>query len=297
MRGPVALALTVAAVVSALSAQEPPPPSRPDPVRAGAAGPPAPDPSPGSMSLQILTARRARLGIFFDMRARDTDTIGARIERVTPNSPAARAGLRSGDIITRFNGTSLASTSADLRTGREPSQPGLSLTLLAAKLSPGDTVAIEYRRGAERKNASVIAGDEPLFSAWMTPERSLTLSVPDSPGPSWNDGPPMPPMERQLPPMVFVMGTSLEDLELAPMNPDLGLYFGTGNGVLVINVPRDSKLGLRPGDVVLTADGRAALTPAHLMRILRSYDVGEPIKLEIVRMKKRLAVTGSVSER
>ena len=36
-----------------------------------------------------------------------------------------------------------------------------------------------------------------------------------------------------------------------PLNPDLGSYFGATDGVLVINVPQGSTLGLKGGDVVL----------------------------------------------
>ena len=111
---------------------------------------------------QILSDRRARLGITINTRARETDSIGALIQTVTPNSPAAKAGLRSADIITRFNGSALADQT--VRISGDQSRAGVALVLLAAMVSPGDTVAIEYRRGKERKNASVIAGDEPARS-------------------------------------------------------------------------------------------------------------------------------------
>ena len=51
--------------------------------------------------------RRARLGIKVNLQARDTDSLGAYVESVTPNGPAAKAGLRSGDIITKLDGKSV----------------------------------------------------------------------------------------------------------------------------------------------------------------------------------------------
>ncbi|MDH5316378.1 MAG: PDZ domain-containing protein, partial [Gemmatimonadota bacterium] len=70
--------------------------------------------------------------------------------------------------------------------------------------------------------------------------------------------------------------------------------FGTTDGVLVIRVPEGSALGLKGGDVILTVDGRKPSSPASLMRILRSYEGDETIKLEIIRQKKRETVTGKL---
>jgi S1-C subfamily serine protease len=89
----------------------------------------------------------------------------------------------------------------------------------------------------------------------------------------------------------------LADLELAPLNPDLGQYFGTSEGVLVINVPQNSRLNLKGGDVVVAVDGRKTAGPSHLLRILRSYDTGEPFKLEIFRNRKRSTMTARLGDK
>ena len=75
------------------------------------------------------------------------------------------------------------------------------------------------------------------------------------------------------------------------MSPGLGQYFGTGEGVLVVNAPKGSSLGLKPGDVVLAVDGRRPSGPSHLLRILRSYDRGEDFKLDVLRNRKRETLT------
>jgi membrane-associated protease RseP (regulator of RpoE activity) len=295
------VALLVAPALS-LPAQEPEP--EPDPAEAGRVGR-LPTPEDRTWRVEVLTTRRARLGVTVNMRARETDSIGALLQSVTPNGPAARAGLRRGDIIVRFNGTPLVGE--DVQAGNGQSGPGVALTLLSAGLTPGDTVAIEFRRGKARKNARVVAGDEP-FVGWIGPEGPYAFKFSDSTfARSWTS----PPEARRShpdsghqraeirrqrikpPPGMFLrMGSPLEDLELAPLNRDLGRYFGTSEGVLVIRVPERSRLGLRAGDVVLAVDGRVPTSPAHLWRILSSYEVGEPFKLEIMRMKKREAVKG-----
>src|SRR3989441_10329516 len=85
-----------------------------------------------------------------------TDKIGAKLEGVTPGGPAAKAGLKVGDIITKFNGTALAGLKAE---DEEESGPGTKLVQLARKLEPGDTVSIEYRRGSDAKKATLVAED------------------------------------------------------------------------------------------------------------------------------------------
>ena len=81
------------------------------------------------------------------------------------------------------------------------------------------------------------------------------------------------------------------------MNPELGEYFGTDEGVLVISSPADAGLGLKGGDVVLAVDGRKPAGPSHLLRILRSYESGESFKLDILRNRKRETVTARLGER
>ena len=240
---------------------------------------------PGRL-MQIVMNRRARLGIKVNLQARDTDSLGAYVESVTPNGPAAKAGLRSGDVITKVDGRSVLAGGSAERTGdQDQSLPGLRLIELAARLEPGDTVQVEYLRGKERRTTSVVTEDEPMSlrvfrrgpPGGMVPATGFMDMGPDH--------------------FEFLAGSPLADLELAPLNPDLGQYFGTGEGVLVIRAPSDHGLSLKGGDVVLSVDGRKPSSPSHLLRILRSYDRGESFKLEILRNHKRETITASLGDR
>ena len=249
--------------------------------------------------IRIMMDRRARLGIKVNLRPQDTDSIGAYVDAVTPGGPADQAGIRSGDIITRLDGKSvLAGGAAEGDAPERQSRPGLRLIELAARLEPGDTVPIEYRRGKDRRTASVVTADEPdlvtrdgdrftfgfrgphpVAGARVVPSPELMERL-EAGGPHWQ----------------FLSGSPLGRLELARLNPELGRYFGTEVGVLVISAPKDSALGLLGGDVVLRVDGREPSSPSHLLRILRSYEVGETFKLDIMRDRKKETVTARVGE-
>ena len=71
--------------------------------------------------------KRARIGVIVDR-----DASSALVKRVHPNSPAAKAGLRSGDVVNRFDNKSV--TDAD------------HLISLVRRKKPGDQVSLEVLR-------------------------------------------------------------------------------------------------------------------------------------------------------
>jgi C-terminal processing protease CtpA/Prc len=85
-------------------------------------------------------------------------------------------------------------------------------------------------------------------------------------------------------------------LELADLNTDLGEYFGTKDGVLVLSTPSDSTMPLKAGDVILKIDGREPKSVSQAERILHSYDSGETAKLDIMRKQKRMTVSWTVPQ-
>lgn len=255
-----------------------------------------------SPQLEPFMQRRARLGVTVELEAKETDSLGAFLRAVTPGGPASKAGIRSGDIITKLSGKSVLNQNGR-RVAEYESAPGVRLIELVAKLEPNDTVAVEYRRGDARRTVSLITGDEPVapgfegngffFRTPGGPEGGERMRVPGMRGEPFDPGQQF--TYERRPGMAMLMGPGgLGELEVAPLNPDLGAYFGTTEGILVIRVPANSTLNLKGGDVILSVDGRKASNPGSLIRILRSYDDNESFKLEVLRQKQRMTVTGKL---
>jgi membrane-associated protease RseP (regulator of RpoE activity) len=231
---------------------------------------------------------RGRIGVVVNTAAdAKSDKYGARIDAVTPGGPAEKAGLKAGDIITRFNGTALGGL---VPVNDEDSGPGLKLVDLAHDLDPGDSVKIEYRRGSDTRTATLVAQD-------LSP---YVLS-----GPFGGSIEVRPKIEMgDIAPLVgvgsgnfsFCFGDPWCSLELVTLNPDLGEYFGTKEGVLVVRAPADSTLPLKSGDVILSIGGRQPTSPSHAMRILRSYEAGETVSIDIMRHQRRMSVSWKVPD-
>jgi hypothetical protein len=274
---------TVAAVILlvpvALSAQETP---APQPRRA---------PPRAEGRVFTISENRGRIGVVVNTAANsESDKYGARIDAATPGGPAEKAGLKAGDIITKFNGTSLGGL---VPVNDEDSGPGLKLVDLARDLDPGDTVKIEYRRGSSTKTATLVAADLGGFAFAMPSMRPPTIEV-------------QPRIEMgEMAPLAgigegshfsFCFGDAWCNLELVTLNSDLSEYFGTKAGILVVKAPADSSLPLKGGDVILSIGGRTPSSPAHAMRILRSYESGETVSIEIMRHQRRTTVTWTVPD-
>jgi putative serine protease PepD len=72
---------------------------------------------------------------------------GLYVQAVTSGGPAATAGLRVGDVITKING--------------EPATSNIQLQELTLTKKPGDTVPIEYARDGKSASTTVTLGAQP----------------------------------------------------------------------------------------------------------------------------------------
>ena len=151
---------------------------------------------------------------------------GALVTDVQPGSPAEKAGIQSGDIITKLNGKSMADT------------PQLRLAI--SELIPGTTVTMEYLRKGKTATATVKLGDRS--------DKSLAGGAggPDGGAPADDTG--------------VLNGVSVTDIT-AEIRDELHLP-PTVKGAIISDVENDSasaQEGLQKGDVILELDRK----PVH----------------------------------
>jgi len=182
-------------------------------------------------------------------------------------APGGDAGLQVDDVIVEINDAMLMAASS--------SEANRALLAFMAGVSPGDLLTVVYLRDGQAIE-TVLTADE------LDP----TMMV--KPGyPFMRD---LERFSRQF--SEDIIGSLqyrwrhhglFAGMELVALTPELGRYFGTDYGLLVIRAPHDETIDLQDGDVIRAIGGRIPKDPDHAMRILRSYEPGEEVVLGIMR--------------
>jgi C-terminal processing protease CtpA/Prc len=219
--------------------------------------------------------RRAIIGVQLDP---GSGKDGAKVKDVSPGGPAAEAGIKPQDVIVMVNGAEVKGDSV-----RE-------VTSIMRKVEPESKVKVRVLRNGKPQDFTVAA--RPAVGMF-------TRALPAPPPPPGFPGHDMA-FEFREGPMGFFdrfLG-EFSDMELANLTPQLGRYFGTNEGVLVVRKPEgDDTLKLEDGDVILSIDGRKPTSGSHATRILNSYQPGEKITLRVMRQKKLINLDVTMPER
>ncbi|MDI9237360.1 PDZ domain-containing protein [Lysobacter sp. LF1] len=215
--------------------------------------------------------------------------VGVRIAAVTPDSAAAKAGLRTGDVLTSINDTKLDAASSEQRLAQAREQ----LRSLDTKAQ----VALAYQRDgrAATVRATPQLGERVVMmrDADGNPiERSLPLISPQVRselirlGPMGDcDG-----EDCHLPMLSEAFRWS--GINLATVDPQLGRYFGTDRGVLVLSTGPELT-GLQAGDVIQRIDGKPVGSPREAMAALRGKP--EESRVDVTYLRDRKSATTKVT--
>jgi S1-C subfamily serine protease len=125
------------------------------------------------------SADRAVLGVVLAEGSR-ADTAGVRLESVDPNSPAAKAGLKAGDLITEINGVSLKVAKEDAEDLALGGLAQRRLQRVMSRAKPGDEVKLQVRSGTSSRTVAVkTASMEELERTAAVVEERVVTRGPD----------------------------------------------------------------------------------------------------------------------
>ncbi len=228
-----------------------------------------------SIDLERVGLSRAFVGVVVDDTKPNRD--GVAIREVVADGPAAKAGIKADDVLVSIGDHSLVADRGD----RAPPVMRIYKALEDAK--PGDEVTVKYKRGDRAREAKVKLGE--------TDRGPVAFSFGFGDGPRrLIEVPPMPPLHG------FRFTHPHWDLELVAVSKELGEYFNTEGGLLVVRAPAENALTLKDGDVVLSIDGREPQSPTHAVRILRSYRAGETVTIEVMRKRRKQTIEVTLPE-
>ena len=220
------------------------------------------------------------------------------VSKVEPRSPAAKAGVKTGDVLLKFD-------SHDMRGGA---------IQMKKWLKPGAPFVLQLRRDGQLKQVRGTLQQRPegwkeLAIVSITPSQDIELRARGiggeplpSPGRLMRTRVPSPePLPSVLVPAMGYGGGvyPFAGAEFTALNDDLRDALGVKtSGVFVTNVMECSPArtaGLRGGDIIVKADGTKVHGPFDLVDAIRNADsrntTTHTIELQILRKSKLQTLT------
>jgi len=207
---------------------------------------------------------------------------GVEVTCVDDDSPASKAGLKTGDVVLEYNG--------------ERVQGGEQFVRLVRETPPGHAAALlVVRNGAHQTLTATIAQRQPAALAFELDGDNLAMAMP-----------PMPPMQPlpgiRMPdvPRAFMTWRSPAlGIESESLNTQLAEFFGVKDGVLVRSVTKDStaeKSGFKAGDVIVKVGGEKVTTPREISSILQASRAKKTLPVTVIRHQKEIVLNVVLDE-
>jgi serine protease Do len=200
---------------------------------------------------------------------------GVEVAHVEADSPAAKAGVKEGDVVLEYNGERVEGVDQFIR--------------LVHETPPGRDVKMSVWRNGKAENLTLTVGSR----------RGTVIETPGGPV-TIPPIPPIPPID--IPRFEMSYQSPLIGIEGESLAPDgqLADFFGVKDGVLVKSVVRNSaaeKAGLKAGDVIVKVDDSKVTSPREITSVLRSNRNKNSFTLTVVRNKKEMPVTVTLPDR
>jgi len=247
-----------------------------------------------SRALEIFAGRGSHIGVSVRDAQEDdakagklTAPTGVVIEDVREDSPAARAGLKKGDIVVELDGERVRGVRQFSRLVQE-TPAGRKIAASLVRDGQRVSVTVEPREGG---GFSFEGGGARVL-------RDFARGFDDSAGPvrPAPPVPPAPPAPPAFPGFAWRSGGTL-GLSVGDLPTQLAEYFGAKDGALVTSVYDDSaaaKAGIKAGDVITSFNGAQVIDPSDLRRRVARLESGDEFTVGVVRDKKALTLKGKV---
>jgi serine protease Do len=202
---------------------------------------------------------------------------GVLVSSVTEDGPAAKAGIKEGDVVLEYNGAPVLGT--------------VQFQRMVGETPPGRQVKLTiWRNGASQTIVATIGERKGSIATMMPGEaRSWSFEMPDQPFPRMPELN-IPRFETVSPtPALGIYGESLGE------NDQLAEFFGVTDGVLVRSVRKGSaaeKAGIKAGDVITKVDDSKVNAAGDITRTLRDLrGKKSSCTVTVVRNKKEMPIT------
>jgi serine protease Do len=206
---------------------------------------------------------------------------GVYVEDVRQDGPAARAGIRTGDIVTEFDGERVRSA--------------VHFTRLVRETVAGRAVKVTVTRDGNRQTLDVTP-DEARYRVPPLPDvsREIERGLRNLPRDFSFD------FDFEGFPDGFYVTRGRLGATLMPITDQLADYFGVKEGLLVTAVAADtpaSRASLKAGDVLLAVNGTNVERASDVGRALRDVPGGGKVELRVMRDRKELTLNATLPER
>jgi serine protease Do len=191
---------------------------------------------------------------------------GVEVKSVEDGSPAAKAGVKVGDVVLDYNGQHVEGQEQFVRFVRE-TPVGRNVKLLISRNGAIQTLTAAI---GSRASGQFYSKD---FDDAMAKLRRLEM--PD------------------IPHAMMSMQSRALGVESESLSPQLAEYFGVKEGALVRSVARGSaaeKAGLKAGDVITKIGDRRVSSPSEISGVLRSSS-SLTLPVTVVRNQKEIIIT------
>jgi serine protease Do len=233
--------------------------------------------APKARSATVFSGSRSYLGIGVvdDMTEERAKALGLKepqgveVTSVSEDSPAAKAGIKQGDVILEFNGQHV--------------EGGAQFVRMVQETPAGRKAEMQVWRNNSKLAVTAIIGSRQ--------ERAFVFALPNV-----TPFPPEPPMMPDTPHDMFSWRSTVLGVETEGLNSQLADFFGVKEGVLVRAVTKGSAAdaaGLRAGDVITKLDNQAVSSPRNITSLLRRS--GKNVTVTVVRNHKEITLNVKVA--